>query len=106
MIEQSNASIFTGNRFLENKVAIVTGAAWGIGKSIALHLVNAGAKTVLVDIDAEGLKSSQADVDPTGENTAIVATDIRHEIEVQNAFAQAVRRFGRLDILVNNAGVY
>lgn len=99
-------SVLALNRFLENKVALVTGAAWGIGRSIANHLVNAGAKAVLIDVDEKGLRSCQEAIDPSGENTLAVPTDLRKESEVQAAFSNAMTRFGRLDALVNNAGIY
>lgn len=94
------------SRFLEGQVAIVTGAAWGIGRVIARHLLGAGAKVALADVDAAGLDDCRASIDPTGESTLAATTDIRSEEDVAKLVEATVEGFGRLDILVNNAGVY
>lgn len=89
---------------LDGKVALVTGAASGIGKEIARTYVREGAKVVIADLN---LKGAQATADELGGKAhAIgVAMDVTNEGEVEAGMAQAIGAFGRLDILVSNAGI-
>jgi len=88
---------------LSHRVAFVTGAASGLGKSIAKGLARAGAYVACADIDDEGLRST---VEEIGEDKAIaVRTDVTEEDSVEHAFHEAVMGFGGLDILVNAAGI-
>lgn len=88
---------------LDGKVAIVTGAASGIGKTTAETFVAEGARVLLADLDSDGIGAL---IGQLGHNYADGAvTDIRDEAAVEKMVAQAVRRFGRLDIAFNNAGV-
>jgi len=86
---------------LTDRVALVTGAARGIGQAIADRLAGNGARVVYTDVDAAGVEESASRV---GGATAL-AMDVRDEDQVAAAIAEVVRRLGRIDILVNNAGV-
>lgn len=87
---------------LHDKVALVTGAASGIGAGIARRFIADGATVLLTDInDAAGA----ALADELGPRAAYLSLDVREEAAWQAAIAEAERRWGRLDILVNNAGI-
>ena len=86
---------------LEGKVALVTGAAKGIGEAISRRFVKEGAKVTLADIDDEG---GQALADELGDSAHYVSLDVAEMDQWDAAVADTVDRFGGLDILVNNAG--
>jgi len=86
---------------LAGKFALVTGAARGIGRSIADTLVANGATVAYADIDFATAKQSAA----TAPGSLAVEIDISNEQSVESALAKVLKQFGRLDILVNNAGV-
>src|SRR6266702_3873247 len=86
---------------LKDKVAIVTGAAHGIGLAIARRYIAEGAKVVIADIDA---RTGAAVASELGEaNCRFVAADVGDARQAQNVVAQACTVFGNLDIVVNNA---
>lgn len=86
---------------LEGKVAVVTGAASGIGRASAELFVREGAKVVAADIDdAQGTELERAH----GGSLVYAHTDVTNEDDIAGAIATAVQRFGRLDIMFNNAG--
>ena len=88
---------------LENKVAIVTGGAHGIGLAIARRYVAEGAKVAIADVDA---KAGQAAAGALGQaKCRFVATDVGDAGDAENVVAETCRAFGGLDILVNNAGI-
>jgi NAD(P)-dependent dehydrogenase (short-subunit alcohol dehydrogenase family) len=87
---------------LENKVAIVTGGARGIGLAIARYYVAAGAKVTLADIDAAG---QAAAAELGGANCRFMRTDVGDARDAENVVAETCRAFGGLDVLVNNAGI-
>jgi len=88
---------------LQDKAAIVTGAAKGVGKAIALALAAEGAKVAVVDIDEAGAKGT---ADQIGAGKAIaIKTDVSKEDEVNAMVDKVVKEFGVIDILVPNAGV-
>src|SRR5215510_11602564 len=86
---------------LENKVAIVTGAASGFGKAIAETFAREGAKVVVADINGQGARDVAQRL---GAAAIHVAVDVAKRGEVDAMVAEAVRAFGGLDIIVNNAG--
>jgi len=89
---------------LENKVAIVTGAASGIGKGIAALFARQGAKVVIADLNKRGADAAAAELG--GAKRAIgVAVDVTDEAATTNCVAQAVAAFAGVDILVSNAGI-
>jgi 3-oxoacyl-[acyl-carrier protein] reductase len=90
---------------LKERVAIVTGASRGIGKSIALLMARNGAKVVASARNLELLDSMVAEIKAFGGEAIAVAGDISRTEDANNLIAAAVESFGRIDILVNNAGI-
>lgn len=88
----------------KGKVAIVTGGATGIGKEIASRLASLGAKIVIAGRKEEHLGIGSQDLNKITKDVIGIKADIRNEKEVENLFAQAAKKFGKIDILVNNAG--
>ena len=87
---------------LQGQVALVTGAAGGIGRAVVESLSSAGACVVAFDLDAEGAAEAVAEL---GDRGVAVDGDVTSEAAVEAAFAAAVERFGGVDIVVSNAGV-
>lgn len=92
-------------RALAGKVAVITGAATGIGRASALFCARAGARVALVDVRGPELERTAADVRSTGGEVASTTVDLARPDDCATAVAVAVRAFGRLDVLLNNAGV-
>ena len=89
---------------LLGKVAVVTGAASGIGKAIARAYQREGAKVVIADLNQAGAEAAAAEL--AGKDDAIgIAMDVTSETEVEAGMAKAVSSFGAIDVLVSNAGV-
>lgn len=89
---------------LDNKVAIVTGAAQGLGRACAERFLQDGAKVVISDVNAEGLKTTADELD-AGDRLIAVPTDVTKRSEVEALIVAAVKAFGRVDIMLNNAGI-
>ncbi|XP_063620917.1 3-oxoacyl-[acyl-carrier-protein] reductase FabG-like [Cydia splendana] len=87
------------------KVAIVTGAASGMGAATVKALAREGAKVALVDKDEENLKKVATQCEQHGNKPLIIRADITKEEEVKAIVKETINRFGQLDILVNNAGI-
>ena len=91
---------------LDEQVAIVTGAASGIGLGIAEGLAESGASVVIADARKDAAeKTARALAERTGAKTLAVGVDVTDEEQVERAVARTVEEFGRLDILVNCAGI-
>src|SRR5215469_10854373 len=89
---------------LENRVAIVTGAASGIGKDIATLFAKEGARVVIADLNQKGADAVAAELG--GAKRAIgVAVDVTNEAQTETCVAKTIEAFGRLDILISNAGI-
>ena len=89
---------------LDGKVALVTGAASGIGHGIAKRFVEAGGRVAIADLKADGCGASRSGAGRR-ENAIGVAMDVSNEDEVNAGVEQTVKAFGRIDILVSNAGI-
>jgi NAD(P)-dependent dehydrogenase (short-subunit alcohol dehydrogenase family) len=90
---------------LEGKVAVVTGAASGLGISFSEAMAEAGADVVCSDVDEEGLKGTVEKVKKQGRKALLVKCDVTQEDQVTTMVNETVEAFGRLDILFNNAGI-
>lgn len=88
----------------EGRVAVVTGAARGIGLEIALRLARDGARLALADADAQGLAAAAQAVRELGVEVVTEAGDLAQEAVANTLIASTLAAFGRIDILVNNAG--
>ena len=90
---------------LQDKVAIVTGAASGIGKEIATLFVREGAKVAIADLDKKAADATAKELDSGGKRAIGVAMDVTVEDQVEAGTAEIVKTFGRIDVLVSNAGI-
>jgi len=91
---------------LKGKVAVVTGAAQGIGRAVALGIGREGASVVVADLQAEKAKSVAAEIEDLGAEALPVEVDVASESSVRRMAREASEHFGRADILVNVAGIY
>ncbi|HET7689785.1 MAG TPA: glucose 1-dehydrogenase [Nocardioidaceae bacterium] len=90
---------------LEGRVALVTGAASGIGKATAKRLADEGAAVLVTDIQVEAGEATVAELREAGARAAFAKHDVTSEADWATVVAKAVEEFGSLDILVNNAGM-
>jgi 3-hydroxybutyrate dehydrogenase len=90
---------------LKDKVAVVTGAASGIGKEIARTFAREGATVVIADIDGPGARRTAAELTAAGARALASEMDVTSEAQVDAGMAAVVSAFGRIDVLVSNAGV-
>jgi 3-oxoacyl-[acyl-carrier protein] reductase len=90
---------------LKDRVAIVTGAARGIGKAIAWTFAREGAKLALVDVEKEKLETLQEQIRGQGGEALTLSCDVSKVSQVKQMVDRVKKAFGRIDILVNNAGI-
>jgi 3-hydroxybutyrate dehydrogenase len=90
---------------MQDKVAVVTGAASGIGKEIAKTYFDHGAKVAIADLNLEAAQAVAREFDPSGERVLAVAMDVTNEEQVDAGIAQVADKFGGIDVLVSNAGI-
>jgi len=90
---------------VENDVAVITGAASGIGRATAKTFADHGARVVAADVDTEGGKATVADIRDSGGEATFVETDVSQSTDVQAMIETAVAEYGSLDVLFNNAGI-
>lgn len=88
------------------KVAMVTGAAVGIGRATAVKLASEGARVVALDINAEKLATLKGEIENAGGEILTIVCDVSDEGSVKSAFAKAKAAFGSVQILVNNAALW
>ncbi|MEK3724763.1 SDR family oxidoreductase [Paenibacillus sp. FSL H8-0034] len=90
---------------LKDKVAIVTGAASGMGKQIAVLYAKEGAKVVVSDLNLDGAHATVAEIQSNGGVALAIKTNVALEEDIQQLIDTTVRTYGTVDILVNNAGI-
>jgi NADP-dependent 3-hydroxy acid dehydrogenase YdfG len=93
------------NKFLNNKIIVVTGASSGIGEAMAREYAKAGAKVMMAARREEELKRIAAEITTAGGKVAYCACDVVSEEECKNLIAKSVEVFGGIDILICNAGL-
>lgn len=91
---------------LQNKTALVTGAASGNGKAIATLFAQEGAKVILADINKEGVLQVAKDLQQQGYETLAVNVDVTNEADIEKMVSTAISAFGHLNILINNTGIF
>ncbi|WP_293862904.1 3-hydroxybutyrate dehydrogenase [uncultured Alsobacter sp.] len=90
---------------LAQRVGIITGAASGIGKEIAIKLAERGGIPVIADLNLEAAKATADAIKATGADAFAVAMDVTNEEAVEKGVAEVVAKYGRIDILISNAGI-
>jgi 3-oxoacyl-[acyl-carrier protein] reductase len=90
---------------LIGKVALVTGAAQGIGREIALALATDGADVAICDVNLEAAQKTAGEIETKGKKSLALKTNVAASADVTVMMEQVVEKFGRVDILVNNAGI-
>jgi short-subunit dehydrogenase len=93
-------------RVLKDRVAVVTGAANGIGRAIALELARSGMHVALADVDEPGMERVAAEIVQLGRRASCVPTDVRDPSALQRLLSRTVAELGSCHLAVNNAGVF
>jgi len=94
------------DKILQDRIAIITGAAQGLGEAICHRLAREGAHAIVADLNLEGAERVAAEIMAQTDQRAIaIQADVTHEDQVAAMVDRTVREFGRLDILVSNAGI-
>jgi len=90
---------------LSGKIALVTGAAQGIGRDIALALANDGADVAICDVNLDAAQKTAGDIEAKGRKSLALKANVAASADVTAMIDQVVEKFGKIDILVNNAGI-
>jgi NAD(P)-dependent dehydrogenase (short-subunit alcohol dehydrogenase family) len=90
---------------LDNQIAIITGAAKGIGRGIAISLAKTGAHIVIADLDDTESETTAREITLLGRKALVLPTDVRREADLDRLVDGTLQEFGRIDILINNAGI-
>jgi NAD(P)-dependent dehydrogenase (short-subunit alcohol dehydrogenase family) len=90
---------------IQGKVAVITGAASGMGRATAIRFAKEGASIVLTDLNSQGGETAVAECAAAGGRAVFQRTDVTSEPDIKAAVARAVKEFGRIDIMFNNAGI-
>ncbi|MFZ0930514.1 MAG: SDR family NAD(P)-dependent oxidoreductase [Syntrophobacteraceae bacterium] len=91
---------------IQGKIAVVTGAASGIGRFTAIALAREGADLVLADLNRDGLAEVRNEIEAMGRRGLAVPTDVTKLKDIQNLYDRSISEMGQVDILMNNAGVH
>lgn len=91
---------------LKGKVAIITGAAKGMGKAHSLKLAGAGAKIIVCDVDIAGCQLVVEEIKKLRGDSIAVKCDVTKKAEIDNVVVETLKKYGKIDILVNNAGIF
>ncbi|MER1956260.1 MAG: glucose 1-dehydrogenase [Solibacillus sp.] len=91
---------------LQNKVAIITGAASGMGQGEAIRFAKEGAKVVVADLNLEGAQAVAEEIKAAGGEAIAVAVNVTKTVDILNCIKVTEETFGPVDVLVNNAGVF
>ena len=90
---------------LKDKIAIITGAASGIGKEIAIEFAREGAKVCIADLALDAATATADEINTSGGTAMAVAMNVTDEAQVDKGVADAIAKFGGVDILISNAGI-
>jgi 3-hydroxybutyrate dehydrogenase len=90
---------------LQNKVAVITGSASGIGKELAFAFAREGAKVCIADLALEAAQATADEINQNGGTAMAVAMNVTDEAQVDTGMAQVVAQFGGIDVLISNAGI-
>src|SRR5215469_15999959 len=90
---------------LEGKVAVITGAASGMGRATAVRFAREGAAVVVADLNSQAGEETIAELTAAGGNAVFQHTDVGSDQDLKALLDRALREFGRLDITFNNAGL-
>jgi 3-hydroxybutyrate dehydrogenase len=90
---------------LKDKVAIITGAASGIGREIALEYAKAGARVVIADLALDAANVTAAEIEKSGGTAMAVAMNVTDEAQVDAGVAAVIKAYGSVDVLISNAGI-
>ena len=91
---------------LKDKIAIITGAAQGIGRAYALRFAREGAHVVVGDLREEAARAVADECSALGPEAVALRLDVADEASTQDVVARTMERFGRIDVLINNAAIY
>src|SRR5215831_4950580 len=91
---------------LQDLVALVTGAATGIGEAISRLFAAEGARVHMFDRDGDGCKNIAAEITHSGGIALPFAGDVRNPAQVSSPVRSAIEQFGKVDVLINNAGIF
>src|ERR1700688_997337 len=90
---------------LKDKVALITGAASGIGKGIAMGYAKQGAKVVIADLELPAAQAAADEINQAGGTAMAVQMNVTDEAQVDQGFADAIQAYGGIDVLISNAGI-
>ena len=90
---------------LKDKVALITGAASGIGKEIAIEFAREGAKVCIADLSVEAANATAQEINAAGGSAMAVQMNVTDEAQVDAGFAKTVETFGGVDVMISNAGI-
>lgn len=91
---------------LDGKVALITGAASGMGRAATVRFAREGARVIACDLDLDAVRESVAMAEAAGGRALAVRADVSQEAEVREAVRAGIKAYGKLDVLYNNAGIF